>query len=73
MPKRDEETFTSREIAEGVAHDLLLLAEEHVERARSLPPSDPSRVALVESASAALAAATPFVDHGAPRKAARAA
>jgi hypothetical protein len=62
-----DETFTTREIAEGVAHDLVAQAEDAVQAARALPPTDPQRLALMNAAAQALAAAAPFVD-GRPRR-----
>jgi hypothetical protein len=56
-----DETFSTRDIAEGLAHELLLLAEGTVDAARKLPAGDPGQVALMRDAAAALAAATPFV------------
>ncbi len=59
--KPASDTFTTHDIAEGVAHDLVLQAEEAVQAARGLPIGDPARLWLMNAASAALAAATPFV------------
>lgn len=56
-----DEAFSTHDIAEGVAHDLVLQAEEFVQAARGLPVMDPVRISLTSAAAAALAAATPFV------------